>query len=234
MEVPLQGAGMSGAVEKRRELGVGLARRARELEELLDMGRIATDQAEVVEGALAVVLSLMPGRGPAAVDRRQQVAHPVAVLEPGSDRRAPLAVEAGVRLVHDPLPVGEDGLHGVLVPAFRRRRAGRVGGGRPAAAAIGARQVRDEMGRYPLPVVGLGLLTAVTAGLIGLYGGGFFKGVWLKFELGETLIKVGTPQLFDLGVMLVVVGMGVTFLLNLSDTADDVENPGEELQGEQP
>jgi multicomponent Na+:H+ antiporter subunit B len=100
--------------------------------------------------------------------------------------------------------------------------------------AAGARQVRAEMGRYLLPVVGLGLLTAVTAGLLGLYGGGFFKGVWLKFEIGETLIKVGTPQLFDLGVMLVVVGMGVTFLLNLSDTADDIEGPDEAVQGEQP
>jgi multicomponent Na+:H+ antiporter subunit B len=100
--------------------------------------------------------------------------------------------------------------------------------------ACGARQVRAEMGRYLLPVVGLGLLTAVTAGLLGLYAGGFFKGVWLKFEIGETLIKVGTPQLFDLGVMLVVVGMGVTFLLNLSDTADDIEGPDEAAQGGQP
>lgn len=100
--------------------------------------------------------------------------------------------------------------------------------------ACGARQVRAELGRYLLPLVGLGLLTAVTAGLIGLYGGGFFKGVWLKFELGETLIKFGTPQLFDLGVLLVVVGMGVTFLLNLSDTDDDIEGPDEAVQGEQP
>ncbi len=30
--------------------------------------------------------------------------------------------------------------------------------------------------------------------------------------------KVGTPQMFDLGVMLVVIGMTITYLLNLSET----------------
>lgn len=97
--------------------------------------------------------------------------------------------------------------------------------------ARGARHVQAEMGRYLLPLVGAGLLTAVAAGLLGLYGGGFFKGVWLKFEIGDILIKVGTPQLFDLGVMLVVVGMAVTYLLNLSET-EDVAQEKEALRHE--
>jgi multicomponent Na+:H+ antiporter subunit B len=87
--------------------------------------------------------------------------------------------------------------------------------------ARGAPLVRKQMGAYLLPLVGLGLLTAVTAALIGLYGGGFFRGIWTKFYFVGLEIKVGTPQLFDLGVMLVVVGMAITFLLNLSERGDD-------------
>jgi multicomponent Na+:H+ antiporter subunit B len=87
--------------------------------------------------------------------------------------------------------------------------------------ARGAPLVRRQMGAYLLPLVGVGLLTAVTAALIGLYGGGFFRGIWTKFYFAGLEFKVGTPQLFDLGVMLVVVGMAITFLLNLSERGDD-------------
>jgi multicomponent Na+:H+ antiporter subunit B len=87
--------------------------------------------------------------------------------------------------------------------------------------ARGAPLVRKQMGGYLLPLVGAGLLTAVSAGLIGLYGGGFFKGVWIEFYFLGLKFKMGTPQMFDLGVMLVVVGMAITFLLNLSERGDD-------------
>ncbi len=89
--------------------------------------------------------------------------------------------------------------------------------------ARGAPDVRRQLGSYLLPVVGMGLLAAVTAALIGLYGGGFFKGVWTKFYFAGLEIKVGTPQLFDLGVLLVVVGMTITYLLNLSEQGDEEE-----------
>lgn len=89
--------------------------------------------------------------------------------------------------------------------------------------AHGAPDVRKRLGDYLLPIVGAGLLTAVTAALIGLYGGGFFKGVWTKFYFLDLEIKIGTPQLFDLGVMLVVVGMTITYLLNLSEQGDEEE-----------
>jgi multicomponent Na+:H+ antiporter subunit B len=87
--------------------------------------------------------------------------------------------------------------------------------------ARGAPLVRKQMGGYLLPLAGAGLLTAVSAALIGLYGGGFFKGVWIEFYFLGLKFKMGTPQLFDLGVMLVVVGMAITFLLNLSERGDD-------------
>ena len=92
--------------------------------------------------------------------------------------------------------------------------------------ARGAPDVRRRLGNLLLPLVGAGLLTAVTAALIGLYGGGFFKGVWTKFYFVGLEIKIGTPQLFDLGVMLVVVGMTITYLLNLSEQSDEEEGAG--------
>ncbi|MCB0146252.1 MAG: hypothetical protein KDE01_01170, partial [Caldilineaceae bacterium] len=76
----------------------------------------------------------------------------------------------------------------------------------------GATVTREQYGPWLIPLVGLGLLVAVIAGLLGIYGGGFFHGMWIEFYLGGDKIKMGTPQLFDLGVMLVVIGMGVTYL----------------------
>lgn len=84
--------------------------------------------------------------------------------------------------------------------------------------ARGAPAVRRRFGRYLIPLVGLGLAIAVTAATLGLYGGGFFRGLWLEFYVGDVKLKLGTPQLFDLGVMLVVVGMAVTYLLGLGET----------------
>ena len=92
--------------------------------------------------------------------------------------------------------------------------------------ARGASDVHQRIGRFLLPLAGIGLLTAVTAALLGMFGGGFFKGIWLKFYIGSLQIKVGTPQLFDLGVMLVVVGMTITYLLNLSEV-DENETPAD-------
>lgn len=89
--------------------------------------------------------------------------------------------------------------------------------------ARGAPEVRRSIGRYLLPTVGAGLLTAVSAALLGLYGGGFFKGLWTKFYFLGLEVKIGTPQMFDLGVMLVVVGMTITYLLNLSEQSDQEE-----------
>ena len=87
--------------------------------------------------------------------------------------------------------------------------------------ARGAPDVRRRFGRYLLPLAGTGLLIALSAALIGLYAGGFFKSVWIEFYFLGIKFKVGTPQMFDLGVMLVVIGMAITFLLNLSERGDN-------------
>ncbi len=64
-----------------------------------------------------------------------------------------------------------------------------------------------------------GLLIAVLSGFVGLiFDGAFFKGVWGHFYLpllGD--IHVGTPVLFDFGVFLVVLGIGVNFILSLME-----------------
>lgn len=98
--------------------------------------------------------------------------------------------------------------------------------------ARGAPEVRKQMGSYLLPLVGIGLLAAVSAALIGLYSGGFFKAMWAEFYFLGLKFKVGTPQLFDLGVMLVVVGMAITFLLNLSERGSDEIEEQEPLRPE--
>lgn len=90
--------------------------------------------------------------------------------------------------------------------------------------ARGAAPVRRQIGRYLLPLAGFGLLIGVTAPLLGIYAGGFFKSIWVKFDLLGITIKVGTPQLFDLGVMLVVIGMSLTYLLNLSERGKEQES----------
>jgi multicomponent Na+:H+ antiporter subunit B len=87
--------------------------------------------------------------------------------------------------------------------------------------ARGAPDVRRRLGHYLLPLAGAGLLIAVSAAFIGLYAGGFFKGLWIEFYFLGLKIKLGTPQMFDLGVMLVVIGMAITFLLNLSERGDE-------------
>lgn len=99
--------------------------------------------------------------------------------------------------------------------------------------ARGATVTRERYGPWLIPLVGLGLMVAVIAALIGVYGGGFFHGMWVEFYVGGDKIKAGTPQLFDLGVMLVVVGMAVTYLLRLSEAAESVTQR-EPAKGEQP
>ena len=76
--------------------------------------------------------------------------------------------------------------------------------------------VRNRIGQYLHPLTGIGLLMAVSAGLLGLMGGAFFKGVWGHLEFGAVEIELGTPVLFDLGVFLVVVSVVTSFLLGLS------------------
>jgi multicomponent Na+:H+ antiporter subunit B len=93
--------------------------------------------------------------------------------------------------------------------------------------ARGAEYVRNRIGRYLLPLIGVGLLAAVVAALLGMFSGAFFHAIWVKYYVAGVQFKVGTPQLFDFGVTLAVIGMTTTYLLNLSDEDEAGEPPRE-------
>jgi hypothetical protein len=57
--------------------------------------------------------------------------------------------------------------------------------------------------------------------------GTFFRGIWLFWEIGGVKIEVGTPQLLDLGVFLVVVSVVVSYLLSLGGSQQDEKQEGE-------
>lgn len=84
----------------------------------------------------------------------------------------------------------------------------------------GDQYVRNALGSYLQPIMGVGLLMAVSAALIGILQGGFFKGVWWKGHLGPLTLELGTPMLFDIGVFCVVFSVVTSYLLGLSDISD--------------
>jgi len=78
------------------------------------------------------------------------------------------------------------------------------------SAAATLRLIRLE----PLTYVFLGLFFALVSGLVApiLSGGEPFQGVWhAVFLVGD----LGTPQLFDLGVYLLVMGLVVVFVTDM-------------------
>ena len=69
----------------------------------------------------------------------------------------------------------------------------------------------------PRKLVGLGLLTALSSGVISILAGKpFMTGLWLKTAL-PVIGKVGTPLLFDIGVYFVVIGVVLWILLTLAE-----------------
>jgi multicomponent Na+:H+ antiporter subunit B len=76
--------------------------------------------------------------------------------------------------------------------------------------------VRARVGPYLQPLTGIGLLTTTIAALLGFLQGNFLKAIWVFWHIGPFEIELGTPQLFDLGVFLVVVSVVVSYLLSLS------------------
>jgi multicomponent Na+:H+ antiporter subunit B len=100
-------------------------------------------------------------------------------------------------------------------------------GGLVAAAALAlyglaftSSQARRFLNIEPRYLIGIGLLIALSSGLIAVFwqGAPFMTGVWGTTEL-PAVGKPGTPLLFDLGVYLVVVGVALTILLALAEDA---------------
>jgi len=84
--------------------------------------------------------------------------------------------------------------------------------------------VRRQVGRLLHPGIGVGLLTAVSAGIVGVLDTGFFKGLWFDIPLGPLgSLEIGTPVIFDLGVFLVVVCVVTSYLLGFNRVAEGVD-----------
>jgi multicomponent Na+:H+ antiporter subunit B len=69
----------------------------------------------------------------------------------------------------------------------------------------------------PRTLIAVGLLVAVSSGLISLLAGyPFMTGLWSSQSL-PVLGKVGTPLLFDIGVYLVVIGITLLIIFSLAE-----------------
>lgn len=80
----------------------------------------------------------------------------------------------------------------------------------------GERYVSDTIGSLLQPLIGIGLVLAVLAAWLGVWQGGFFKGIWWEGHFGPLTIELGSPMLFDIGVFLVVLAVVTSYLLGLS------------------
>jgi multicomponent Na+:H+ antiporter subunit B len=101
---------------------------------------------------------------------------------------------------------------------------GGFAGGLVAAAAFAlyaiAHNVADARSALrikPRTLIAVGLLVAVSSGLVSLLAGyPFMTGLWNNRAL-PVLGKVGTPLLFDIGVYLVVIGVTLLIIFSLAE-----------------
>jgi len=99
-------------------------------------------------------------------------------------------------------------------------------GGLIAAAAIavygiasGPTVVRRAIRIPPMSFAALGIILAASSGVLSLaVGAPFLTGLWTMLRLGETDIALSTPQLFDIGVFLIVFGTVSAVALALEDS----------------
>jgi multicomponent Na+:H+ antiporter subunit B len=85
------------------------------------------------------------------------------------------------------------------------------------ALAEGFAESRRRL-RLPARVImGIGLLVAITSGILGMfYGYPFLTGIWTTEPL-PLLGKLGTPLMFDLGVYLTVLGVTCQVVFSLGE-----------------
>jgi multicomponent Na+:H+ antiporter subunit B len=94
------------------------------------------------------------------------------------------------------------------------------------AFGYGVQRSRELLRIEPRTLMGVGLLVAVVSGLPGvLIGDPFMSGLWFVYEI-PAVGKVGTPLIFDFGVYLVVLGVVLTIIFALDDSAQ-TEDKGE-------
>ncbi len=85
--------------------------------------------------------------------------------------------------------------------------------------AFGAQSLKQLVRVSPKDILAAGLLLGLLATLPAVFfGEAFFTAQWLKFSLGDNLIKLSTVLIFDIGVYLTVIGTLLTMFMALAET----------------
>lgn len=85
--------------------------------------------------------------------------------------------------------------------------------------AFGSETARRILRIDPNTLIGVGLLLALSSGLITLWlNQPFMTGMWFKVPLGSLgKLELGTPLFFDIGVYLTVWGVALTIIFALEE-----------------
>jgi multicomponent Na+:H+ antiporter subunit B len=82
--------------------------------------------------------------------------------------------------------------------------------------------VRRALHFHPIAYAGFGLITAVVAGFLPLFGRAqFMTGLWVFVEIAGSELALSTTLLFDVGVFLVIVGAISAIALSLEERYSD-------------
>jgi len=86
--------------------------------------------------------------------------------------------------------------------------------------AFGVDASRRALLVSPSTLLGVGPLVALTSGLPAvLMGRPFLTAQWAELSVGGTVVAVGTPLVFDVGVFLAVIGVVLTIVFTLAEAS---------------
>lgn len=84
--------------------------------------------------------------------------------------------------------------------------------------AFGVDAARRALLVRPSTLLGIGLLVALASGLPGVVDGRpFMSAVWTTIGTGSSVIDLGSPLVFDVGVFLAVIGVVLTIVFTLAE-----------------
>lgn len=117
---------------------------------------------------------------------------------------------------------------------------GGFSGGLVAAAAFalygiasGPDAARRALVVDPRRLIPVGLLLALGSGLLPFFARlPFLTGLWASVPMGDRVLSLGTPLLFDAGVYFVVLGVTLTVILTLAQAEDRDHRSGGATAGD--
>jgi multicomponent Na+:H+ antiporter subunit B len=90
--------------------------------------------------------------------------------------------------------------------------------------AYGVPAARRALMIDPLTLLGIGLLVELSTETAPvLFGRTFMTAMWGKVSVGSSVIDVGTPLIFDIGVFLAVIGVVLTIVFTLAEASSSEE-----------